>query len=319
MLRMTHACALLIPWIIVAPVSADEGAGKSRGAEPIAGEERDSLEHLARAAEHLEAAGLREAAARLREDAQHPKQSNIDQRLEEKLQQLQTLRAEVVDLRRMSGRRHQVMFHIEVVELDHAKAQAANVDLENAGLGHSGITISLGREKAPAVQRVRRDDPMFEALRELERQGAIRALARPILVTVSGEPTFLHVGGEFPIRELESGSVAIKYRRHGTSLDLVHEELGGGVIQLHLKVRVAELDKSGPKTLATIPALSVREVDAKVELNADEVAIISGLTRKTIDKSDPSGRSRLTISEVIAIARPEIVRDLEQLTVRPTR
>lgn len=129
-------------------------------------------------------------------------------------------------------------------------------------------------------------------LNALEGSGFAYTLARPSLVSLSGQSASFLAGGEFPIPVPSSGSdsLSIEYKEFGVRLTITPTVVGRNRISLKVAPEVSELDFTAGITIAgtQVPALNVRRTDTSVSLADGESFIISGListnTSSAVDK-----------------------------------
>lgn len=113
-----------------------------------------------------------------------------------------------------------------------------------------------------------------------ETVGLVTTLAQPNLTAVSGETAEFLVGGEFPIPMSQGlGAVSIDYKKYGVSLSYTPVVLADGRISLRVRPEVSELSSQGAVTLNgfTVPALTVRRAETRVELGSGQSFMIAGL------------------------------------------
>jgi pilus assembly protein CpaC len=117
-------------------------------------------------------------------------------------------------------------------------------------------------------------------LAALEQKGAVRTLARPNLVAMSGEKASFLAGGEFPF-PVPSGVnlISVEFRTYGVKLDFTPTVQDDGKIKLLVAPEVSELDQTNTVRVdnVTIPALTVRRTATTVELRDGESLTIGGL------------------------------------------
>jgi len=280
----------------------------------------EAAEHLQSAAQHLEEAGLPEQAARLRDQAAGLMAEANDALLQRKLDEASSLRAEIADLRRLTGRPGQFVLRVTVLEIDRERLRERGVD----------CTDLLGTAPSDGPATVCALDPagatsllgFVEWLRKNE-LGCV--LTEPTLITQNGRPTYFNVGGEFPILAPQpNGTVSIDYKQYGTRLDFVPTELGGGDLRLQIRLRVSHLDPSRSVRIGdlSVPGLNVREVETTAELAHGQILVIGGPARRQVveeeeandadDAEDPftepaEPRTSERTVELIVIAQPHFV------------
>lgn len=117
----------------------------------------------------------------------------------------------------------------------------------------------------------------------VEQNNIAKILAEPNLVTVSGRPAQFNEGGEIPVLIPQSlGQIAVEYKPYGTQVDFLPIVLGNGKIRLEVRPRISDIDDSRSVTIndINIPALTVRQVDTAVEMNAGQTLAIAGLIQQ---------------------------------------
>jgi len=123
-------------------------------------------------------------------------------------------------------------------------------------------------------------------LSALESRGMIRTLASPNLMSMSGDKASFLAGGEIPIPvQTDEGSVSITYREFGVQLEFTPTVLGDGVINLEVAPEVSALDtRNGVRSAGvSVPALSVRRANTKVELRDGQAFAIAGLLQNSFE------------------------------------
>jgi pilus assembly protein CpaC len=128
----------------------------------------------------------------------------------------------------------------------------------------------------------------------LETKGALRRLAEPNLMALSGDAARFLAGGEFPVpipNTSSNGSptISIEYKKFGVELAFVPTVLSRGVINLRVEPSVSELDFATAVTIAgtQVPALTVRNARTTVELRDGQSFAIAGLLQ-TRNRQDVS-------------------------------
>lgn len=117
-----------------------------------------------------------------------------------------------------------------------------------------------------------------------ERRGLVTTLTETTLVTLSGEGSAFHAGGEFPIPQSQGlGTTTVQFRDFGVSIAYVPTVLANGRISMRLEPSVSELSSQGAVVLDgfSIPALTVRSAETSVELGSGESFMIAGLMQNS--------------------------------------
>ena len=131
------------------------------------------------------------------------------------------------------------------------------------------------------------------ALNALESKGAIRTLAEPTLVALSGETASFLAGGEFPIPVAQSSNssavggatssaITVEFKPFGVSLAFTPTVLADGVINMEVAPEVSSIDSSASIVIGglRIPGLQTRRARTTVELRDGESFAMAGLLRR---------------------------------------
>lgn len=119
----------------------------------------------------------------------------------------------------------------------------------------------------------------------LEEKGALRRLAEPNLIALSGDAARFLAGGEFPVPiPSTSGAggfptISIEFKKFGVELAFVPTVLSRGAINLRVEPSVSELDYTNSVTIlgTQIPSLTRRDARTTVELRDGQSFAIAGL------------------------------------------
>jgi pilus assembly protein CpaC len=185
---------------------------------------------------------------------------------------------------------HQVLLEVRFVEATRDAVKSLGIGLltERAGdfAFQSGAALSQ-----PALQGLientigrTRIDTSIEALEE---KGIVRTLAKPNLVSMSGETASFLAGGEFPIPvRAEDGEITVEFRQFGVSLAFTPTVLDDAVINLKVVPEVSQLDPTNTVRIGgvEVPGLRVRRVNTTIELRNSQSFAIAGLLQN--DSSD---------------------------------
>lgn len=277
MKRVIFACLVFAycPAVYAEGPSADVPAARAGATSPPAlAPTGERLGHLLIAAENLEAAGMPDVARTVREQAEGEKRAL--------LARIDALERELERLRQLV-RGSQVLVHVRMVEVSRSKLRKLGFDFSTVVSGPVELASGDLAGSQPFQFGVVDDgDPALALLDALRKDGLSRVLAEPTLVTVSGRPAHVNVGGEVPapVRQPD-GTLAIEFREYGTRIDLVPIVLGKGRMRLEVRVRVSEIDPSRTVEVEgqKCPSLMVREVDTGVEMNAGQTLILGGLVQ----------------------------------------
>ena len=132
------------------------------------------------------------------------------------------------------------------------------------------------------------------AVQDLMNKQILQILAEPTLTTVSGEKASFLAGGSFPYPLIEPGlggvnTVTVVFRDYGVKVDFTPTVGADGTIDMKIIPEVSALDYSNAVVLAgyTLPAISTRRADTRVELHSGQSFVISGLLdNRTMDQME---------------------------------
>jgi len=132
------------------------------------------------------------------------------------------------------------------------------------------------------------------AVQALVNKQILQILAEPTLSTMSGEKASFLAGGSFPYPLIEPGlgginTVTVVFRDYGVKVDFTPTVNPDGTINMKIMPEVSALDYSNAVTLAgyTLPAISTRRADTRVELRSGQSFVISGLLdNRTLDQME---------------------------------
>ncbi|MCH7711146.1 MAG: type II and III secretion system protein family protein [Proteobacteria bacterium] len=125
---------------------------------------------------------------------------------------------------------------------------------------------------------------IFDALEE---KGAVKTLAEPNLMALSGETATFLAGGEFPIPVLEDvegtagqHSITVEFKEFGVSLAFTPTVLENGRISLVVVPEVSAIDPLAKVVLignTNVPSLVTRRASTTIELGDGQSFVIAGL------------------------------------------
>jgi len=126
------------------------------------------------------------------------------------------------------------------------------------------------------------------ALRALEEKGAVRMLARPNLVAISGHKASFLAGGEFPYPvPADNNKITIEFRPFGVRLNFVPDVRDNGWIRMAVEPEVSQLDYANALSVQglVVPALSIRRANTTLELKPGDTFAMAGLFQRNYDNT----------------------------------
>ena len=127
-------------------------------------------------------------------------------------------------------------------------------------------------------------------LEALEQKGAVRFMAEPNLVALSGQEAKFLAGGEYPVPVSQLGDrISVEYKPFGVEMSFIPRVVDKDLINLELKAAVSAIDPTNSVSLGNgfdISAFTRRETSTTVEMRDGESFAIAGLL--TDDFTDSS-------------------------------
>src|SRR3954471_3049374 len=195
----------------------------------------------------------------------------------------------------------QILLKTKVMEISRTKLRRMATDFSvlsnNGGFFSTGVsglitntdvanglhTVTDTAGKAAEFGIVHDSTTFFGFIDWLQQNRIAKILSEPNIMAVSGRPAQFNVGGEIPIVVPQSlGTASIEYKPFGTQIDFLPIVLGNGRIRLEVRPRISEIDDSRSVVIQnfTVPALTVRQVDTAVEMQAGQTFALAGLVQE---------------------------------------
>jgi len=136
------------------------------------------------------------------------------------------------------------------------------------GLGNLSLNVMSGQYNILAFLEALRDEQLAKLLTE------------PRLVTLSGQPAFLHDGGQQAIPQPQGlGTVGVTFQDFGTDLTFIPIVLGNGKIHLDITTKVSQLDAASGTSISgtTVPGRVDQAAHTVVEMEDGQTLAIGGL------------------------------------------
>jgi len=207
----------------------------------------------------------------------------------------------VVNLLQVGGAQ-QVMLEVRVAEMDRNLIRRLGVNIAGVGQGNNfgvtalnNITTLAGDGTAanPLSQLITGavsalvhfhtgDITWTGFIDALKQEDAIKVLAKPTLVAVSGQEAQFLSGGEFPFPIPQAfGVITIQYKKFGVGLSFTPTVLANNRISIAVAPEVSELDFSNALQIQgfNVPTIATRRATTVVELADGQSFAIAGLLR----------------------------------------
>ena len=164
----------------------------------------------------------------------------------------------------------------------------------------------------------------------LKEENLLKLLAKPTLVTLSGQDAQFLAGGEFPFPIPQSlGTVTIEFKKFGVGLGFRPTVLNNGHISMTVAPEVSELDFTNSVTVGgfRVPAITTRRASTVIELADGQSFAIAGLLQDTVREDISkfpvlgdipilgalfrSSQFRKKETELVIIVTPHLVKPLD--------
>ena len=183
----------------------------------------------------------------------------------------------------------QVQVDVRILEASHSAIRDLGLNLNVQTVGGFSFSSGSTLPSGIAPQGTIGFNHQFGAwnidanLQALEQKGAIRELARPNLVAMSGQEASFLAGGEFPV-PIPNGNlgVTIQFQQFGVKLNVTPTVEDNGEIELKVAPEVSELDpKDGVNIQGfQVPAITMRRASTQIQLRDGESFAIAGLFQR---------------------------------------
>jgi len=202
----------------------------------------------------------------------------------------------VTNLMTLSGSQ-QVLLEVKFAEVQRSALVNMGLNNINAGLTNTQLTgtVPFSPTSFGTIGGLLSDSKTYflhAEIQALEQSGAVRTLAEPNIVSLSGETATFLAGGEFPIPVVQSLSggaptTTIEYKDFGVGLSFTPTVISSDTINLVLKSEVSALDSTFAVETngISVPGLKVRRATTTVELRNGQSFAIAGLIQDDFNDS----------------------------------
>ena len=236
------------------------------------------IEHLVKAAEHLDAAGLNHLAAHARDEA-----ARLRDVLNAKQSELEKLHSEIRQL--ASSERKQVIVKLQIVEISLTNARILGFDvdtLERHAMCCAKVQPGEDESRPPTAKfplghQSCEPQKVSRFINEAVAEDIAKVLAEPVLITVDGRPASFLIGGQVPVPVGVDPSKP-PFREIGTDVKISPTILSPQKVRLQLRARLTQLDQTIGTTVGDvkIPGFQVREIDTGLEAESGKTIAVGG-------------------------------------------
>lgn len=283
---------LLLALVLLVAGAVHDGLGQEIAAATALHHTR--TEHLLKAADHLEAAGLTGDARRIRQQVEREQGSPA---AGARTRQAGTEQRQASDT---SAR--PVLLKARVVEISWTKLRHLGFDLPHSSTPAAGISTTVDEsnnrsdvEDAPTglsyAEPRDLNDGFIAFVDASIKERSARVLAEPTLVTLSDRPAAFHAGGECRVAVPRgNGSIGVEERPYGTVLNFHPLVLDDQTIQMTIRIEVSEPDAAHPIEVAgeMFPVLRTVAVETGGEFRSGRTIVLGGLRQHRRIRSAPA-------------------------------
>jgi pilus assembly protein CpaC len=185
----------------------------------------------------------------------------------------------------------QVILEVRILEANRSALQDLGVNLSIFNGSFSVLTGQglLGASPPQGIITSRGGSgstTIDSQLQALEEKGALRTLAKPNLVAISGQKASFLAGGEFPFPvPADQNKITIEFRPYGVKLNFTPNVQDNGWIRLNVEPEVSQLDYNNALSVdgLVVPALTVRRAATTLELKPGDTFAMAGLFQNTYE------------------------------------
>ncbi|MBU1377382.1 MAG: type II and III secretion system protein family protein [Alphaproteobacteria bacterium] len=187
----------------------------------------------------------------------------------------------------------QVILEVRILEANRSALQDLGVNLSIFNSSFSVLTgqglIGINPPHGVVTSRGGSGSTTIDSqLQALEEKGALRTLAKPNLVAISGQKASFLAGGEFPFpvpQDLDK--ISIQFKPYGVRLNFTPDVQDNGWIRLVVEPEVSQLDYNNALTVRdfVVPALTVRRASTTLELKPGDTFAMAGLFQNNYENA----------------------------------
>jgi Flp pilus assembly secretin CpaC len=203
--------------------------------------------------------------------------------LEQKVAELERLRADIDELRIMTGTPQLFYVNIEVLEVSRTKMRKLGMDLATFS---NGLPVSSPpREFFSGLQSLGHTKVARSFIDSLKENNLAKSTANPCIVTLSGRPATMQLGGTFPVPAAPGAASAVEFQEYGTKITIKPQSLCNDRVRLEINPRLSELDPSHSIEIngQRVPGLRVTEISTATEMRLGETFVFGGLSTTRIE------------------------------------
>lgn len=211
---------------------------------------------------------------------------------------MQNAGAKVVNLLQV-GQGQQVMLEVKVAEVSKSILDKLGAEF-NFSTGNGGISygiLSNLLSKGAGNFTIRADNGNLLKIDAEKKDGLIKVLAEPNIISISGQEASFLAGGKIFIPVARSNAttggstITLEEKEFGVGLKFTPTVLDGGRVHLKVAPEVSELSQTGSPftsvdgTTSILPSFTTRRVQTTVQLMDGQSLAIAGLIKNNVTET----------------------------------
>ncbi len=189
-------------------------------------------------------------------------------------------RKDISTVRVTAGRAARTMVQVDVQVMEIRESRDMDLGLDWKTLVGPAGMLTLLETTAPlnAIGTLERGR-LSLLLKLLDESGRAKILARPKLLTLSGQKASFSSGGEIPVSTVSAnGQVSVEWKKYGVNLDVLPTVQESGSVKVDLRAEVSEVDFT--KLVGGNPAIKTRWASSVIQVQPDTTVVIGGLIQE---------------------------------------
>ncbi len=122
---------------------------------------------------------------------------------------------------------------------------------------------------------------LFMKVKALEKKGRAKVLARPSLVTLSGEKAEFSSGGQIPYPVISQGESGVNFKSWGVHLGIlpIVDDVQHVIVSIDAGISYPDQSSAMVSSAGMVPGISTRRVSSKLHVKPGDIVVLGGLLR----------------------------------------
>jgi pilus assembly protein CpaC len=187
----------------------------------------------------------------------------------------------------------QVKIEAKIIEIDKTKVNNLGVTWGSSVSSPGAFTFgqsSTNKIASAALGKLGTYDSVNAELDLLAKDGLVKILSQPNMVTISGEKASIMVGGSIPLPMTnDNGKISFSFTDYGIKLDIEPTVTSEGLINSKITAEVSSIDWTSSHKLAlgdniSVPPMNKNQAHSVIVLGSGQTMAIGGLLSSTQSK-----------------------------------